>query len=89
MLSPEENHEQQSTYELNLKSLQADLAKSKKIYKHQENRLNQFTIKADKLKPLYQNDPKEPSLTFKKFKPKQINQAFTSQYDNPGQHQNH
>lgn len=68
MASPEQNHEKQYTYESSLKSLQADLAKSKEIYKHQKNKLKQLQTKANQLKSYYQNDQKEPSLTFKKFK---------------------
>ena len=70
MPSPEQNHEKQYTYEPSLKSLQADLAKSKEIYKHQKNRLKQLTIKANQLQSHHQNDQKKASLTFKKFKPK-------------------
>ena len=70
MTSPEENHEKKYTYESSLKSLQADLAKSKENYKHQKNILKQLTTKATQLNSYYQNEPKELSLTFKKRKPK-------------------
>ena len=70
MPNTEEDHERQYTYELSLKTLQADLVKSKEIYKCQKNRLKQLTIKANQLQTHHQNDPKNPSLTFKKSKPK-------------------
>ena len=70
MPSPEQNHEKQFTYESSLKLLQADLARSKEIYKHQKNKLKQLKTKANQLKPYHQNDQKKPSLTFKKFKAK-------------------
>ena len=60
MASCEESNEKQAPSKSSLKSLQADLAKSKENYKHQKKIFEQFIIEANYCAS------KSASITFKK-----------------------